>query len=547
MHNRLELTSLENDSISRTKVSGHKSIAVSRNVAIVGFTTGLSASLGFVVHILVARYFGATSALDAFLVAFLLLYFIQNQFQAGDLLNSSFIPVYNLALCESEERAKRFFNNIVVSMWLVFSILSILGLFFAPSLIQAAGPGLSSQDKILAVRIFRLLALVLPVVGLAGVLASLMRAEGKFFAPAAGPLVINLFVILMIFGFSEKFGIISYAVGWMLGCCGQFALVIKPLIKTPGFSPTGFDLKNNYARMFFKKIGLLILDVPIGLILLTLERSFGTALGPGTVSHLNYAKVVYSVPLNLLAAPIQTVMFSRFSQQAALGNRADLRDSLEKTLRLTIFLIVPVMTLIIFFRQETVRLLFERGSFASVDTLRTSELLAYFGFSMLAIGIWWLFRQVSYAIGDMISPLLAGLGGLILYFLGNWLFIENIGAPALALNWTGSFFLSDILLGGILVHKLGGILHRRMMFFSFKIGLATCFVVSFLLISANLNPNTTHSSLSILTYLLKYGLASIILYVFAAWLMRIEEVKEIAVLSKREISKFVRSARENYV
>lgn len=547
MHDRLELAPSEKDSINRAKRSELKSITVKRNVAIVGVTTGLSACLGFVVHVLVARYFGASSALDAFLVAFVLLYFIQNQFQAGDLLNSSFIPVYNLALCESEEKAAKFFNTIILSMWLMFSILSILCLILAPFLIQLAGHGLPSQEKILTVRIFRLLALVLPIVGMTGVLASLMRAEGRFFAPAAGPLVINLLVIFMIFGFSTKYGIMSYVLGWLLGCIGQFAIVIKPLFKTPGFSLRNISWKCNYVRGFFKRIGLLILDVPIGLILLALERSFGSALGPGTVSHLNYARVVYTAPLNLLAVPIQTVMFSKFSQLAALGNHAELRDHVEKTLRITVLLILPVIAFVIFFRQEIVCVLFERGSFSRLDTARTSTLLFYFGISMLAVGIWWLFRQVSYALGDMISPLLAGLVGLIIYFIGSQLFIDKMGASALALNWAVSFFLSDLLLGGILVHKLGGRLNRRMIFFSFKIGVATCVVFLFLQASTNFYPEAHRSTWSILSYLLRYGLASIILYIFAAWLMRIEEVKDVAILSKREISKFVRSAGENNV
>jgi putative peptidoglycan lipid II flippase len=281
------------------------------------------------------------------------------------------------------------------------------------------------------------------------------------------------------------------------------------------------------------------LDVPVGLILLTLERSFASTVAPGAVSHVNYAKVVYTVPLNLLAAPIQTVMFSKFAQQAALGNQTELRDQLEKTLRLTILLILPMMALLIFFRQEIVSLLFERGSFTGPDTVRTSALLIYFGMSMLAIGIWWLLRQVAYAIGDMISPLLAGLAGLIIYILGNWLFLDRMGASALALNWAVSFYLSDLLLGGVLIHRLGGSLNRRMIFFSFKTGLAACLALLFLLITAKANADAHRSSWSMASYLLKYGPASMMIYVLSAWILGIEELKEMAAMAGEKIRSFI--------
>lgn len=519
-----------------TPVNNLRPITVKRNIAIVGLTTGFSALLGFIVQILVAKHFGATSAMDAFLVAFILLYFVQNQFQTGDLLNSSFIPVYNSALCESDENAAEFFSTILLSVCLTFSLLSLACLFLAPKIIHLVGPGLSSEGNALAVRIFRLFALVLPIVGLTGVLASFMRAEGKFFMPTAGPLLINLAVILMLFGFAVRSGIMSYVLGWMLGCIAQFLILIRPLLNAPGFSLKRVSLKSKHVRDFFKRMGLLLLDVPVGLTFLTLERSFGSALAVGTVSHLNYARVAFTVPLNLLAVPIQTVMFSKFAQLAALGDHAALRTQVEKTLRVTIFLILPVVVLLVFFRTEFVRLLFERGSFGGSDTTQTASLLFYFGISMLAIGIWWLFRQVAYSLGDVISPLITSLVGLIIYFLGSRLLLDEMGASALPLNWAISFFVSDLLLGGILAFKLGGGLYQRILAFSLKMGFVTGLAVLFLIFFAN-HTAVPKSAWSSLFYILKYGMPAVMIYLAGSWLVGIEELKEIALIGKQKLRK----------
>src|SRR5687768_8614421 len=118
---------------------------IARAAGIVMFAIILGQLAGLLRGVLVARAFGASPELDAFFAAnrvsetlFLLV--------AGGALGSAFIPTFTGLLAKNEkDSAWRLASALANAVTLSLSLLSVLLAVFAPQLVRAFFPGLSSN------------------------------------------------------------------------------------------------------------------------------------------------------------------------------------------------------------------------------------------------------------------------------------------------------------------------------------------------------------------------------------------------------------------
>src|SRR3981189_1832998 len=99
-----------------------------------------------------AYYFGLESdAADAFRAAFRIPNFLQNLFGEG-VLSASFIPVYaRLSAEDRHEEAASLAEAIFALLFLVTSVLVLVGLFATPWLIDAIAPGFHGAKRELTI------------------------------------------------------------------------------------------------------------------------------------------------------------------------------------------------------------------------------------------------------------------------------------------------------------------------------------------------------------------------------------------------------------
>ena len=143
---------------------------------------------GLVRGILVARAFGASPELDAFVAAnrvsetlFLLV--------AGGALGSAFIPTFTGLIAKDDRTsAWRLASSIANAVTLTLSLLALLIAFFAPQVVHYA-LGLSSDPEIFALTISLLrIQLVSAVLfGLGGLIVGILNAHQIFLIPALTP------------------------------------------------------------------------------------------------------------------------------------------------------------------------------------------------------------------------------------------------------------------------------------------------------------------------------------------------------------------------
>jgi len=195
--------------------------------------------LGLVREQVLAYYFGAGDAMDAFRVAFRVPNLLRDLFAEGAM-SAAFVPTFTSHLTQGgRERAWRLGNSVVNGLIVVTGVLVIGGFFLAPALVHffaadfAGVPGKLDLTILLA----RIVLPFLTLVALAAALMGMLNALGHFFVPAVSPATFNLAGIVLVAALvpvAPAMGvepIIIVAVATLVGGLAQVAMQWPPLAR----------------------------------------------------------------------------------------------------------------------------------------------------------------------------------------------------------------------------------------------------------------------------------------------------------------------------
>ena len=178
--------------------------------------TGLARVVGLAREVALAHVFGASSAYDAFLIAYFVPHILRRLLGEGGLA-AAFLPVY----VRAEERGEGapLARATLISLLLVLVPVCTLGCLLAPWYIPLLAGGFPPEKLSLAVSLARWVFPFLVFSSLSALAGGVLNAHGRFFLPALSPAVLSLGVILGALVFSRVFSppIFGVAVGVLLG------------------------------------------------------------------------------------------------------------------------------------------------------------------------------------------------------------------------------------------------------------------------------------------------------------------------------------------
>jgi putative peptidoglycan lipid II flippase len=422
---------------------------VSRAAGTVGFYTFLSRILGLVRDVVVARFFGAGMAADAFFVAFRIPNLLRRLFAEGSL-TIAFIPVFTEYLeRKSREEAFQMARTALTLLSLVLVVVTLSGVLFSPWIVrvQAFGFGGSGTKYELTVLLTRITFPYIFLVSLVAFFMGVLNSLRHFAAPAAAPIFLNVGIIGATLWLSPHFEppIIGVAIGVIIGGILQVALQIPWLIDR------GFSLAPSWmpGHPAVKRVGLLMLPAVFGSAIYQLNQFIGTLLASflqeGSISWLYYADRIVEFPLGVFAIAISTAVLPSLAKQAAAGDLADFKDTLGHSLRLVFFVTLPSMAGMVALREPIVRVIFQRGAFDALSTEMTAAALLFYSLGLWAFSANRVMVSAFYALQDTKTPVkvaavaMAANGSLSLLLMGP---LRHGGlALALSLASTLQFFL----------------------------------------------------------------------------------------------------------
>ncbi|MFJ8044230.1 lipid II flippase MurJ [Kitasatospora sp. NPDC096147] len=371
----------------RTESTPPRRDFLAKAFGVTALLTAAGSAFGLLRDLLLARYFGANQGTDAFLVAWTVPE-TAAPLLIEDAMAFLMVPAFSLALVLREENphGPDPVRQLVRATlpWLLLSLCSLSAVVAvgAPHLVGFLAPGLADPD--LAVTCTRITALTILPFGAAGYLGSALRAHHSFTAPAGIYVAYNLAILGVLLTGHRVWGVRSAAIGVATGSVLMAAVLVGPFLKK---LRAGKRRKSRRGTAGLVLIPLAIL--PVAGFTLTrqaqvfIERHLGSALPPGTISHLNYAAKVSQLAMTA-AILICTVTFPVVARALAAGDLRAARDRVEKDIGQATALVLMGTAFMMACAPSVVALLFERGAFTAHDTAATAAVIRVYSFGLPA-------------------------------------------------------------------------------------------------------------------------------------------------------------------
>lgn len=335
--------------------------------------TFMSRILGLAREILIAAFFGATRAMDAFNVAYTLSN-LARQLLAEGALSAAFVPVFSQALEKSRQKAIELARGTMTVLLFATCIVVALGIFVAPALVKFMAPGFDSSSHDLAVSLTRWMFPFLIIISLAALTMGELNSLGSFFIPAISPAFSNLVFIITAPFFASKFGVYGLALSVL---CGGIAHFFTQWLYGFKMKAVLYPAKPNLNDPDLKRIMKLFLPYAAGLSLNqvnpVISRMLGSFLQEGSISVLNYSNRILQLPLGLFVIAISQAVLPQLSRAR---NDDDFVDTLREAIRFALFVVIPASLGVILISDELVHLVFVRGQFNQWAWSATSSCLS---------------------------------------------------------------------------------------------------------------------------------------------------------------------------
>lgn len=396
-------------------------------------------------ELVVAWKFGTKDALDAFLIAFMLPFFVTSVVAAS--FNAALIPTYiRVREKEGDQAAQKLFSSFMVLSLVLLMVLTILMVVTAPFYLPFLASGFNLEKLNLTRHILYVIAPIVVGSGLVAIWGAILNANEKFALAALTPVIIPITTIVFIFTFGESWGIYALAFGVMVGALFEVTILGKGL-KLQGIPlhPVwhGFDrhmrkIASQYTTMI---IGTLLMGSTI-----LVDQAMAAMLEPGSVAALNYGNKVISFPISLTAMALGTAIIPYFSKMVARENWIEIRHILYRYMRVILIITVPLAILLSLISEPMIRILFQRGSFSIDDTSIVASVQFFYAFQLPFYVSGILFVRL---ISSMRKNNILAWGALINVIANvilNYILMKEIGVAGIALSTSLVYLLSFLFL-----------------------------------------------------------------------------------------------------
>jgi putative peptidoglycan lipid II flippase len=447
----------------------------------VSIATMVSRVLGVAREMVMARYFGAGFFTDAFNAAYRVPNLLRDLFAEGAL-SAAFVPTFTRTLSRSGAQAAWLLaSKVINALAVVLGIMTLVFYFGARLFVYLLAAGFAeTPGKIeLTVQLTRIMSPFLLWVSLAAVVMGMLNSCGSFFLPALAPSAFNVCSILagiFLSPLMPRWGlapVVSMAIGALVGGASQF-FVQLPAAHRRGFR---YRLVFDFSDPDLRHIAQLMLPAVVGLsatqINITVDNQLASHFGDGPVSWLNYSFRLMQLPIGLFGVAIATATTALVSQHAAQNAFAKLRGTVGSSLRLAACFTFPATVGLIVFREEIVRLLYERGEFLSSDTVRTSQALVFYALALFAYSGVKILVPTFYALNDTKVPVRTSMISVGVKILVNFVLIVPMGFLGLPLATAVASWLNLALLFSNLDKRIEGKWTRRELLPYLKIAFAS--------------------------------------------------------------------------
>lgn len=434
---------------------------MSRRIGIASLIWGvsilLSRVIGVVREAVIGRVLGGGGEADVYWTAFVLPDFL-NHLLAGGALSIVFIPIFAKYLAESrEDEGWQVFSLIFNFCALLLLVFTATLWVFTPQLAPLIGPGFSPEQLALLTRLTRIVlpAQIFHVLG--GLLSAVLQAKDRHTLPALANLGYTGFIIAMGLWLGPTLGAEGFAWGVLVGSAvGPFGLPLIGCLQTRlSWSPRLSMSDPDFRRYF-------VLSVPIMLTFSVvvaddwLIKHFGSLVGEGVVSQLQYARTLMRVPMGVFGLAAGTAAFPTLSRLVAEGKPHEAFDTLMRACRVLLVLALASQVAFTVAGADVAEVIWGTRRFSPDDL---AQIGLYTGTFCLGLGAWAAQSLVSrgfYAMQQTWMPSVLGTVVVVLAWPVYGLLAREAGGLGLTLASSLAITAYTAWMTVVLRRRMGG-------------------------------------------------------------------------------------------
>jgi putative peptidoglycan lipid II flippase len=416
------------------KASMKRSIAVASVIMMTSVL--LSRIMGLVREQVLARYFGTSPEMNAYVASFLIPE-ILNHLLAGGFLSITFIPIFQKYLLSGErERSWRVFSNLLTAGTVALSVLIVCCMIFTDRIVGTLGHGAPLE---LTVRLTRIIMPAQILFYWGAFLMAVQYANNRFFLPAMLPLCYNLGIIAsgMLFHRFFGMGVEGFAWGVLIG-----SFVGNVLVQVPGALAVGMrfrfviDIKDRNLIQYVLLTLPLVLGLGMAFSNEIFFRYFGSFLEKGALSSINYSLRTMMIFVGVFGQAAGVASYPFLSRLAAEKRYGEMNNLLNGITRKIGAFLIPCCGVMIPLASQIIAVLYQHGRFSPASTIATAPVLAVYLAGTLPFAASTIVMRSFYAEQKMVFPMAVNTCIALFSIPCYLLFSRLFGAVGIALAST---------------------------------------------------------------------------------------------------------------
>lgn len=321
--------------------------------------------------LVVARYFGAGPALDAYYLGLVIPTFLAGL--AAALLQIGFVPAYMEAKARNDSQAsERIMNDSLMYTVILLGAIAAIVYVAERPVMGLLWPDLNPTTHAFLWMSFGLLIWSTPITGFIDGVVLLLNAEGRFTAAAAAPIA-NVIVstALLILSPEKNLSVLIWSL--FSGLAAQVAILVVAL----GRGGIRFAPRISYHPARIRSLVAIGLPVLLASILANSIPAFLQVMaarnGPGAVSAFGYASRLQRSLMQAIVMSVSLILLPHFARLLAERKQQELRDNLNRVFAATTVFYFAALAFVGTGGQTALDLLLQRGRFTSADGMLVWE------------------------------------------------------------------------------------------------------------------------------------------------------------------------------
>ncbi|MDP6045875.1 MAG: murein biosynthesis integral membrane protein MurJ, partial [Phycisphaerae bacterium] len=443
---------------------------------------------------------------------------------------------------EGWDKARTVLANVAGLLAMLLGAIVVIGeLVMLGVLMFAPQTALDAQHMGLTLQLTMIVLPFMLTVCLLAIGSAALNCKGHFAYPAFAPIMLNIFLIaaawavhglelgqsraglyllcasVLAAGITQLFGVVWLLKRFDLAAMLTIRPILAPSRQVAALAlPMLIPLGVMQFSAFFDRIYAHILS--------------GGTLGVGVVTWFENANRLYQFPMAILGISLATAVFPLFSRYAADNDLDGLRSTVNRALRLSLFMGIPAGAALFVLAEPTMAVIFRRGKFLTADSVQSAWIL-----QMYCLGMWAYFcnhilLRAFFAQKDTRTPLRISvmLAGLNMLLVGGLVFTPlKGGTMGLATATTAS--ISTIIFTLILRSRWGQIGLRSIVASLARVLAASAAMCGTIICGMRImmgpldSTTNTQAGLTLMVCIP----AGIIVFLAVAWILRSTELKEL--------------------